>query len=175
MKETTPITAPVLAMILAGSLAGCGQRGMEDLQKFVSEAHKDRRPQIEPLPRIRSYEIFNYSAENLVDPFSAANLQQDKPVAAAGGGPDPNRRKEALEQFPLDSLRMVGTLFQSGTWWVVVQAPDGTVHRAALGNYLGQNYGRITQINEERVELTELVAGSSGEWVERPSNMTVVQ
>lgn len=164
-----------LAALLAGALTGCGQGGMEDLQKFVSEAHKDRRPQIEPLPRIRPYEIFTYSAENLVDPFASANLQQDKPVAAATGGPDPNRRKESLEQFPLDALRMVGTLLQKGIWWVVVQAPDGTVHRVTQGNYLGQNYGRIIQINEERVELTELVPGSSGEWVERPSQITVVQ
>lgn len=164
-----------LAALLAVPLAGCGQRGMDDLRQFVSEAHKDRRPQIESLPRIRPYEIFTYSAENLVDPFAPANLQQDKPVAAASGGPDPNRRKEPLEQFPLDSLRMVGTLFQNGTWWVVVQAPDGTVHRLTLGNYLGQNYGRITQINEERVELTELVPGTAGEWVERPSNITIVQ
>jgi type IV pilus assembly protein PilP len=163
------------ASVLAATVAACGQRGMEDLQKFVTEAHKDRRPQIEPLPRIRPYEIFTYSAENLVDPFSPANLQQDKPVASATGGPDPNRRREPLEQFPLDALRMVGTLFQNGTWWVVVQAPDGTVHRVTSGNFLGQNYGRITRISEERVELTELVTGTSGEWVERPSNMTIVQ
>jgi type IV pilus assembly protein PilP len=174
MNRTVPIL-PLCAALLAAALAGCGQRGMEDLQKFVSEAHKDRRPQIEPLPRIRPYEIFTYSAENLVDPFAAANLQQDKPVASASGGPDPSRRREPLEQFPLDALRMVGTLFQKGTWWVVVQAPDATVHRVTLGNYLGQNYGRITQISEERVEMTELVTGTSGEWVERPSNITIVQ
>lgn len=153
---------------------GCAEQSMNDLQRFVQTAHKDRKPKVEPLPRIRPHETFVYTAANLTDPFSTGNLGRQAPTATEGLAPDPTRRKEPLEQYPLDSLDMVGTLSQHEFSWAVIRAPDGTIHRASPGNYLGQNYGRITAVMDEKVELTELVPGGSG-WIERQSNLAIVK
>jgi type IV pilus assembly protein PilP len=84
-----------------------------------------------------------------------------------------NRRKEPLEDFPLDALKMVGTLSRGKQSWAVIQAPDGTVHRVQKGNYLGQNFGRIKRVSEEKVDLVELVQGAMGEWVEREASLAI--
>lgn len=164
------VTTAVLA------LAGCGSDGMDDLRDFVANAHKGRTAKVEPLPEIKTTEPFAYSATKLSDPFAVANL---KPLAnkTAGGGPRPdmNRRREPLEDYPLDALKMVGTLARGKQAWVVVQAPDGTVHRASVGNHMGQNFGTITRITDEKVSLIELVQGSVGDWVERETSVVLAE
>jgi len=157
-------------------LAGCSDGEVGDLHRFVKNAHKDRKPRVEPLPRIRPYESFAYTATNLTDPFSSGNLQQRKPVAEGSGlSPDLNRRKEPLEQYPLDSLRMVGTLSKGESSWAVIHAPDGTIHRAGAGNYLGQNFGQITNISDEKLAIKEIVPGPGGNWVKRDTNIAIVK
>ncbi len=157
-------------------LSGCTEGTMSDLRLFVQNAHKDRKPRVEPLPRIRPYETYAYTATNLTDPFSAGNLQQKKPAPSVSGlTPDLNRRKEPLEQYPLDSLRMVGTLSRGDSSWAVIHAPDGTVHRAGKGNYLGQNFGKIMHVSDEKLNIKEIVQGPGGNWVERDSNIAIVK
>lgn len=162
-----------LALAL-GLLSGCSSDSLEDLRDFVKNAHADRKPKIEPLPEVKPYEAFAYAAADLPDPFSPANL---KPMSAQGKGsgprPDMNRRKEPLEDFPLDALKMVGTLSRGRQSWAVIQAPDGTVHRVQRGNYLGQNFGRITRVTEEKIDLIEQVQGAMGEWVEREASLAI--
>lgn len=164
-----------LPVVLALSvLAGCSSDSLEDLREFVKTAHADRKPKVEPLPEVKPYEAFAYAAADLPDPFSPANL---KPMSAQGKGsgprPDMNRRKEPLEDFPLDALKMVGTLSRGRQSWAVIQAPDGTVHRVQRGNYLGQNFGRITRVTEEKIDLIEYVQGAMGEWVEREASVAI--
>ncbi len=166
----------VLPLTLVLAIAGCSEGDISDLRQFVKNAHKDRKPRIEPLPRIRPYETYTYTATNLTDPFSSGNLQRRKPTAEDSGlRPDVNRRKEPLEQFPLDSLRMVGTLAKGEASWAVIRAPDGTVHRIGHGNYLGQNYGKVTLISDEKLGVKELVQGPNGNWVERETNIAIVR
>ena len=164
------ITAAVLA------IAGCGSDGMDDLRDFVANAHKGKTAKVEPLPEIKTTEPFAYSATKLSDPFAVGNL---KPLAnkTAGGGPRPdmNRRREPLEDYPLDALKMVGTLARGKQAWVVVQAPDGTVHRASVGNHMGQNFGTITRITDEKVSLIELIQGSVGDWIERETSVALAE
>lgn len=164
------VTAAVLA------IAGCGSDGMDDLREFVANAHKGKTAKVEPLPEIKTTEPFAYSATKLSDPFAVGNL---KPLAnkSAGGGPRPdmNRRREPLEDYPLDALKMVGTLARGKQAWVVVQAPDGTVHRASVGNHMGQNFGTITRITDEKVSLIELIQGSVGDWVERETSVALAE
>lgn len=148
---------------------------MSDLQGFVANAHKDRKPKIDPLPRIRPHETFVYTAANLTDPFASGNLGRQPPSRGGGLAPDPTRRKEPLEQYPLDSLDMVGTLSKQEFSWAVIRAPDGTVHRATEGNYLGQNYGKITKVYDEKIELTELIPGGNGNWIERETKLAIVK
>jgi type IV pilus assembly protein PilP len=161
-----------LIAVLSLALGGCAGSSTEDLEDFVKNAHTDTKPRVEPIPDVKTAETFIYSASNLTDPFTAFNL---KPTGAKAGGPrpDPNRRKEALEEYPLDSLRMVGTLMRGKQAWAVIQAPDGTVHRASVGNHLGQNFGMITRITDDKVFIIELIQGAIGDWVEREAGLAL--
>ena len=157
-----------------GLLAGCSSDGLDDLRDFVKNAHADRKPSIEPLPEIRPYEAFAYAASDLANPFSAANLRpQSLQAKLSGPRPDMNRRKEPLEDFPLDSLKMVGTLSKGKQYWGIIQTSEGAVYRVQKGNHLGQNFGRITLVTDEKIDLIELVQGALGEWVEREASIAI--
>jgi type IV pilus assembly protein PilP len=158
-------------------LSGCGSDGLEEVREFVKNAHADKKPKVEPLPELKTQESFVYGATGLVDPFSVANLKPQSlgPKGAAGPRPDPTRRKEPLEDYPLDSLKMVGTLVRGKQAWAIVQAPDGTVHRAKKGDHLGQNFGMVTKVTEEKVDLIELIQSSLGDWVEREANLSLAE
>lgn len=163
--------APVFAGIL---LSGCSSDGLDDLREFVKNAHADRKPKIEPLPEIKPYEAFAYAAADLTNPFSATNLKPQSTQGLAGGPrPDMNRRKEPLEDYPLDGLKMVGTLSRGKQSWGIIQTTDGAVYRVQKGNYLGQNFGRITRVTDEKIDLVELIQGALGEWVEREASLAI--
>lgn len=156
-------------LLCAGvSLSGCSG-GMDDLRNFV-EAERAKKPgPIEPLPQIKPYENFSYSAQELRSPFVA-----DTPTAAAPSGgslsgvtPDLNRNLEHLESFPLDALDMVGTLTFDGVTYALVQEPEGSVNRVSVGNYIGQNYGKITAVTPSEIKLVEIVPDGLGGWMER--------
>jgi type IV pilus assembly protein PilP len=157
MRKFIPLLVPLL-------LTGCVNKDMSDLQTFIDEV-KSRPPSgIEPIPEVKQVIGFVYSPKNRRDPFTP---QEDETAATEavlddGVRPDPNRRKEELEQFSLDQLRMVGTLEQDEQTWGLVKTSDGTIHRVAPGNYMGQNDGRITRISEEKIELIEIVPTGSG-------------
>jgi len=167
-----------LAAGLALWLAGCGgdKETFEDLQTYTDNLYKNRRPVVEPLPVFRPHAGYAYSAADLPDPFAPSNLQPARAAGrSAGGGraPNPNRRKEPLEAYPLDSLTMVGTLTKGKQTWAIIRAPDGTVHHAQVGNYVGENFGLITAISEARVSITELIPGPGGSWIERKASLTI--
>jgi type IV pilus assembly protein PilP len=164
----------ILLLGLLALLAGCAGDGMDDLREFVKTAHADRKPKIEPLPEIKPYEAFAYAATDLMDPFSAANLTPRSLLGSASGPrPDMNRRKEPLEDYPLDALRMVGTLSRGKQVWAVIQDKDGGVHRVQKGNFIGQNFGKITRVSDDKIELVELVQGALGDWVEREASLAI--
>lgn len=160
---------------ILSTLSGCGDDGMDDLRTFVATAHAGKSPKVEPLPEIKTQEPFAYAAVKLSDPFATFNLRQQEAKSAAGNGPRPdmNRRKEPLEDYPLDALKMVGTLARGKQAWAVLQAPDGTVHRAGVGSHLGQNFGTITRVTEEKINVIELVQGNLGDWVEREASVAL--
>ena len=170
-----PAISLFMASLFCALLSGCSSDGLEDLREFVKNAYADRKPKVEPLPEIKMQETFIYNAANLSDPFASFNLAPQGQKSASGPRPDPNRRKEPLEDYPLDSLKMVGTLSRGKQAWAVIQAPDGTVHRAQIGDHLGQNSGMINKITEEKVDLIELIQGSMGDWVEREANLTLLE
>jgi len=155
---------------LALLLVGCANKDMSDLQDFVEEV-KARPPSgIEPIPEVKQVVGFVYAAKNRRDPFTPQVDEEAATETVLDNGirPDPNRRREELESFSLDSLRMVGTLEQDEQTWGLVKTNQGTIHRVAAGNYMGQNHGRITRISEEKIELIELVPTGSG-FLERES------
>lgn len=157
--------APLLIML---SLAGCGGSGMDDLQTFVEESGKDMQGKIEPLPEVKVYEAFAYDAFDLPDPFKPRKLS-----TGGGGGmqPDLTRPKEPLENFSLETLKMVGVLSKNGVTHAVIKTPDNAIYHVKKGNYVGQNFGLITQIGDSEVSLREIVQDSAGDWSERTSTL----
>lgn len=166
----------VLLIAAASLLQACGGGGMTDLEEFVATAYQDKKPEIDPLPEIKPFKPFSYAASELNDPFSTDNIIDKKTDNLAGGpSPDGTRHPEPLEAYELDALKMVGTLEQKGTAWVVVQTLEGSAHRATVGNYMGQNEGQIKKIKlaEQTVVLAELVRDGAGRWVTREVEITI--
>ncbi len=157
MRKFIPLVVPLL-------LAGCASQDMSDLQDYVNEVKSRPASGIEPIPEVKQVVGFVYVPKNRRDPFT--RQEDDTAVTETildnGVRPDPNRRKEELESYSLDTLRMVGTLEQEEDRWGLVKTSDGTIHRVAPGNYMGQNDGRITRVSEDKIELIELVPTGSG-------------
>jgi len=137
-----------------------------NLEKWVADVRARPAPPLPPLPVMQQFETFEYNAQDVRDPFSDAWSSAD---SGTGLRPDPNRRKEPLEAFPLDSLDMVGTIGQGSGLIALVMAPDRVTHRVRPGSYLGQSDGRVTSVHEDRIELVELVSDGAGGWLERPA------
>ncbi len=164
-------------VFLVIGLQGCTGGDMSDLQNFVATAHQDKKPEIEPLPEIPPFKAFEYLNEEATDPFSTENIVSTDGERAIGVGkrPDQNRRRQALEKFPLDALRLAGTITKDGVPHVVVKTNDGSAILATIGNYMGQNDGKIREIipEEQRVVLVETVLDPAGRWVTRDVEITI--
>jgi len=157
-------------------LTACQQNEKEDLAQFVANSNKMKAKEIEPLPNIKPVEPYAYSAQEFDEPFNVENLKPRRVVSArSGAGPDTNRRREPLENYPLDSLIMVGTLFRADEQRVIIKTPEGAVQTAVVGNYLGQNYGKIVSIDENEIVVKEQVLNSAGTWVGRDASIKVDQ
>lgn len=151
-------------MLLALAMTGCAQTDYQDLKDFVAEVKARPPGGISPAPQPAEVETFLYVAGDRRDPFTAQSDMADETAEVVESGlmPDLNRRREELENYSLDTLRMVGTLEQDAQTWGLVKTNDGTIHRVAEGNYMGRNHGRIVVIGEEKIKLLELVkVGSS--------------
>lgn len=156
-------------------LFGCSQQEHGDLVQFVNTTKAQKGSRIEPLPTIEPYETFLYKENGRRDPFTPSFERQQAYEDDGTGGirPDDDRRKEPLEEFPLDSLRMVGTLEKETITWAIIDAGEGGIHRVTLGDYLGQNHGRIVRIAEEKVDLVEIIPNGLGGWRERDSSVAL--
>jgi type IV pilus assembly protein PilP len=161
-------------ILMAGVLllAACGGEEQGELRQELAAMTKDLRGKVDPLPQVRSYEPVPYKGESMLDPFVPGRIVVAQ--AAAGGGtgggggvqPDLNRPKEPLEAFPLDAIQMVGTLAQKKDMYALVRAGTN-LFRVKKGNYMGQNFGLITAVEEGQINLKEVVQDSGGDWVER--------
>jgi type IV pilus assembly protein PilP len=129
------------------------------------------------MPVIKTYESYIYVAEGVRNPFKKGEEPQEieSLVEMEGPGPDLDREKESLEAYPLDTLRMVGTLAKGDVLWGLVKANDGVIHRVQPGNYLGQNFGKITGIHDQQINLGEWVATTAGKWREREASLALVE
>ena len=167
MIASLTVRKGLLLAIAAAGLVACGG-DMDDLDSYINEVKARPGGRIEPLPEITPYEVFTYvaDAEGIRSPFIPDTPQAAGP-AAGGASPDPDRPAEFLESFPLDTLRMVGTLDINETVYGLVQTSDGLIHRVVPGNYMGQNDGRITGITESEIVLVEIISDGIGGYIER--------
>ena len=174
-RAASVVKLSMFIFVLLG-IQACQNNNMQDLRDFVANAYKDKKPEIEPLPEIKPYKDFEYAAAEANDPFSLENIITSRAATAASGdSPDSNRPREPLEEFPLDALKMVGTMSQAQRPYVIVKTSEGTALRATIGNYMGQNDGKIKQIipEEQKVLLTEIVLDNAGRWVNRDVELTI--
>ncbi len=156
-----------LVLVMALGVAACGG-DHDDLDQYINEVKARPGGRIEPLPEITPYEVFTYiaDAQGMRSPF-VPDTPQATGAAAGGTRPDPDRSREYLESFPLDTLGMVGTLYIGETMYGLVQTADGLIHRVVPGNYMGQNDGRITGITDSEIALVEIISDGIGGYIER--------
>ena len=160
---------PLLCVVLAcayAALSACSSAD-DELQRFIDETKREPGGRVEPLPEIKPYQTFVYSASDLRSPFLPSSPGSG--AGLAGVRPDQKRSREFLEQYSLDTLKMVGTLRLGGQMYGLVETKDGLVHRVTAGNHMGQAEGKITDITPSKISLIEIVPDSLGGYMERPA------
>lgn len=172
------------------SLLGCAKEDTTELTKYIAEIKARPKSPIEPLPEIKVVEPFVFNAKGIRDPFApiVENTQDESGGKNIGSGikPDPLHQKEELEQYPLDALKMVGTVYKEDSLWALITVNElnadaknkekgiSPIHRVRVGNFLGTNYGKITRINNDKIELTEIVPDKPGSWREQEQTLPLV-
>ena len=170
LKHTARICATPLALLL---LTACS-KDVNDLYTFIEEAKSSSVGSVKPIPQFEPYESFSYSAVELRDPFVASiDLDDDQAAGADGLQPEASRPKQPLEVFPLDTLAMVGIMEQKENRWGLIKDPQNVVHRVQIGNYMGQNEGRIIEITETDIRLVEIIPDGIGGYIERDASIAI--
>ena len=180
MRPNNYLVAGGLILALL-TLAGCGSSEQEELQQWMTEQRNATRPKVDPLPEPTKFSPQAYNQEGAIEPFSNQKLTQalkrESTQATANAGliaPELSRRKEPLEAYPLDATFMVGSLIKVGQPVALVKV-DNLIYQVRVGNYLGQNYGRITQVGETSLSLREIVQDAAGEWIERTATLQLLE
>ena len=172
LNATKHIT--VFASVLM--LTACSSQQHDDLQSYVDQVKARQKGRVAPLPEVKPYATFTYNAHELRDPFTSFAISDaEEEQAASGIRPDVDRKREALEQFPLDTLNFVGHLEKQGVRWGLISAPDKTVYRVQTGNFMGKNYGEILSISETDIKLKEIIPNGLGGWTEREASMSLTE
>ncbi|HSI53824.1 MAG: pilus assembly protein PilP [Ramlibacter sp.] len=173
MRLITSITAVSVVSLLTA----CSQSGQEELQQWMTEQRAQTKPQVTPIPEPKKFTPQAYTQEAATDPFSNQKLTQalkressSSTSNAALVAPELARRKEPLESYPLDAMAMVGSLMKEGKPVALVRV-DNLLYQVRPGNYLGQNFGKITKVGETDVVLREIVQDAAGEWIERTATL----
>ena len=168
----------LLALTAAAVLTACDGSDQEEIKRWMAQERATTKPQVQPIPEPKKYTPEAYVMQASLDPFSVQKLtqafkreaQQAGSASAALLAPELNRRKEPLEAYPLDAMVMVGSLMKQGQPVALLKV-DNLLYQVKPGNYLGQNYGRITKVGESEVVLRELVQDAAGEWIERTATL----
>jgi type IV pilus assembly protein PilP len=162
--------AGVICAVLAGmGAAGCSG-GQSDLQRWIEATKKKPGGRIQPLPEVKPYETYVYSASKMRSPFQP---QGAGVVNGQNLRPSSRRNREFLEGFSLDTLKMVGTFKVGTSFYGLVQSKDGLVHKVQPGNYLGQNDGKVTEITGGKISLVEIIPDGLGGYIERPASLAL--
>ena len=159
-------------ILLCALLSACGANEGDDLDQFIRDAGKDMRGKVDPLPEVTAFVAVDFNKDGaLNDPFKPRKAQTQK---SGGIQPDLNRPREAMEAFPLESLKYVGNLKKGKLKYALVRAPDNAVNQVTIGNYLGQNLGMVVDISDNEIKIKEIVQDElSGDWIERAASISL--
>lgn len=170
----THLTNKAALLVLAFMLSACSDSDVREVQQWMADTEKKTKVTVKPLAEPKTFTAFAYQAGDATDPFSQNKLLAELARTEAGSGnplkPDTERRRELLETFPLDTMRMVGLLQKGGTNHALVQI-DRAVHQVRSGQRIGQNFGVVTSVTEQAVNIREVVQDATGDWVERMSKL----
>ena len=159
--------------LLSLSLSACVNEDVSDLRQYVKSVKARPKGSIKGLPEMKVVEPFIFNPEELRNPFRPVEKKIEETLLGFSTGlgihPDPNRRKEELEGYSLDTLRMVGTLTMKQQLWALIKVNEGTIHPVKEGHYMGKNHGEIIRISDDRVELMEIVPDKQTRWREQPA------
>lgn len=173
------INLQVVYVVCLSLLAGCSSGDFSDLNQYILAVKARPKGSIPPLPENKVIESFIFKPEGLRDPFKPPEQpEQVQGVDVSTGSgirPDTNRRKEELEAFPLDGLKMVGTIVIKSNLWGLIKASDKTVYRVQVGNYMGSNYGKIIRISPDKIELMEILPDKPGTWREQQTSLALIE
>lgn len=162
------------AIALLGSLSGCGDGEEQEVRQWMEDVRRQTPVTVQKVSEPKKFTPFVYERKDEIDPFSPIKLSAALAKLDAKSNsalkPDLDRRKEPLEEFPLDAIKMVGTLQRPGLSYALLQV-DKSVFQAKVGNYIGQNFGMVTKITDTEVELREIVRDAAGDWVERKAKL----
>ena len=168
------VAAVTLPLALGLLLAGCGSSSESEVKEWMAQTKRETKVYVPKLTEPKTFAPFAYGRRDSIDPFNPAKLEvalaKMRAKSSSGIKPDMDRPREALEQHPLDTIKMVGTLKKPGLSYAILQV-DRLVYQAKVGNYLGQNFGMITGITEEGIDIKEIVQDASGEWAERKARL----
>jgi type IV pilus assembly protein PilP len=162
--------------LLTVVLTAC-QHDQDDLSRYIADVKARPASPIPPIPAVRTYTPYVYEGLSGRDPFRRSTSEGSDEVANTNRGtgprPDLQRTREYLERFELDTVTMVGTFSKGTSDWALIRDPDGTVHRVAVGNYLGKNHGKVMAISPDEVELSEFIADGAGGWLVRDASIAL--
>lgn len=160
----------IAALLAVASLAGCGDASVDEVRAWMKKVERDTKPTVKPLPEPKQFVPYAYNPAGAPEPFSPDKLLIEMArVAEASGSrhkPDTSRPKEVLESFPLDTMRMVGTLQKGGVNYALVQI-DRAVYQVKAGQRIGENHGVVTSVTDGAIHIREVMQDATGEWVER--------
>lgn len=161
-------------LIAVLGLSACAQDN-SDLYSFIEETKSKHLGSVQPLPTFEPYKNFAYSAAELRDPFEPTFEAEAGQAATSSSGlrPNENRPKEPLENYPLDTLRMVGNLVQHENTWGLIKDPNNVVHRIQAGNYAGQNEGQVIAVTEKQIDIVEIIPDGLGGYIERTASLAI--
>jgi len=176
MMKSKSLTSLALLVAFTAMLSACGGR-QDDLNRYIAEVKERPATPIPPIPPVRTYTPYKYEGLMGRDPFRQSTSEGAEQVAQTNNtsGPRPNldRPREYLERFELDTLLMVGTFSKESSDWALIKDPDGVVHRVAVGNYMGQNHGKVSSITNDEVQLSEFIADGVGGWLVRDASIAL--
>jgi type IV pilus assembly protein PilP len=168
------VMGALMAALLSTLLAGCGDSDVREVRDWMEQVKRDTRPAVKPLPEPKDFLPYAYGAKDAVDPFDPSKLLGELARAAATSNnpnqPDLQRTRELLETFPLDTMQMVGTMEKGGTRFALLQI-ERSLYQVKAGQRIGQNFGIVTHVANDAVDIREVVQDAAGEWTQRTTKL----